>query len=160
MRRCNVSLDSISSSSEDDSSSSESSEDLPIPDSGCIGACTLPNVDDKDHDSDIVDSLSKEELIGIFTEVMDKKRIDTDTDKEEEGYEYMQTQEPTDDSDDFGYDCGRNWQPSMCAGDERCQWWGDYCAPKGGWEAAANCYGRPAGQCTSPCVWSNWHCHP
>ena len=122
---CNVSLDSSSSSSssEDDSSSSESSEDLPIPDSGCIGACTLPNVDGKEKD--IVDSLSKEDLIGIFDKVMDEKR--TNPDKEGEDYEYMQTQEPTDDSDDFGYDCGRNWQPSMCAGDKRCQWQGEYC---------------------------------
>jgi len=153
---CNVELSESSSSSEDDSSFSESSEDLPIPKSGCIGACTLPGVNDKEQD--IVDSMSKEDLIGIFTAVMDKKR--TDTDNEEEDYAYMQTQEPTDGSGDFGYDCGKNWQPSMCAADERCQWWGDYCAPKGGWEAAANCYGRPAGQCTSPCVWSNWHCHP
>ena len=76
----------------------------------------------------------------------------------------MQTQEPTDDSDDdsddFGYDCGRYWQPNMCAGEKRCQWQGDYCAPKGGWEKAADCYGRPAGQCKEPCFWSNWHCHP
>ena len=54
---CNVtdSSSSSSSSSEDDSSSSESSEDLPMPDSGCIGACTLPKVDEEEHD--IVDSL-------------------------------------------------------------------------------------------------------
>ena len=90
---CNVSLDS-SSSSEDDSSSSESSEDLPVPESGCIGACTLPNVNGEEHD--IVDSMSKEDLIGIFDEVMDKQRTDTN---EEEDYEYMQTQEPTDDSE-------------------------------------------------------------
>ena len=54
-----------------------------------------------------------------------------------------------------GFDCGRySRSSSMCDDHEECQWQGEYCAPKGGWEKATECYERDEDECKAGnCIW-------